>query len=438
MSESHLIEEIEEFFSVPSWSMFCATIIMVAGITVAAIYFTVPMRRSLRMMLLPLIPDLTLFVLVYNSAGYALGRRGSMDGPALFFLRLPIPVRIGVLMFFMLLALIRLCRVIWIRVTSITSASVGEALDKLPMGISFTSENGQIMQYNRTLDHLCERISGEAYINGKLFWDLLENRQVLPGVEVSGEEKKLVTFTDGDSWLIGREHTNTKIGAMVQLQAVNVTEEQKAVRELEEVNKALKDRNRHLRRYNTIVDETIRAEEQLETKKRIHDNMGEELLAAKIYLTGQDTSIQGRDIQNRWKRDLRMLLTEAKEEEPSSLISELSEAAEYLGVRLIPSGQFPEDFDVMHVIGVAVQECMTNAIAHAHADELYVDITEDEAEYHLRITNNGMRKYKKVTEGGGLGLVRRTAERIGARVEYPDGRQFVLLLHIPKERVEFI
>ena len=65
--------------------------------------------------------------------------------------------------------------------------------------------------------------------------------------------------------------------------------------------------NLRLRKYGENVDELARAKERLETKVRIHGELGQALLAARRYLVDESAQEPPLDI---WRRNIAMLRKE--------------------------------------------------------------------------------------------------------------------------------
>ena len=85
----------------------------------------------------------------------------------------------------------------------------------------------------------------------------------------------------------------------------------------------------------------------------------------------------------------------------------------------------------MQLICLGIQECMTNAIQHAEATQMYVAISKDDLEYQVSFSNNGKPVVGEIKEGSGMTILRESAEKLGATMEYKESLRFNLILHIP-------
>ena len=103
-------------------------------------------------------------------------------------------------------------------------------------------------------------------------------------------------------------------------------------------------------------------------------------------------------------------------------------AAASAGVQLEIHGRLPEESEYRQFFLVAASEALTNAVFHAGARLLLVELTEAESQWTMRFTNDGAKPEKPITEGGGLGSLRRKAENIGASMTVDSMPEFVLTI----------
>ena len=91
-------------------------------------------------------------------------------------------------------------------------------------------------------------------------------------------------------------------------------------------------------------------------------------------------------------------------------------------------GQLPQKPEYRRFFLVAASEALTNAVFHAGARTLTVELSETEDHWTMCFTNDGSRPEKPVTEGGGLGSLRRKAESIGAAMQVLSEHEFALII----------
>ena len=78
------------------------------------------------------------------------------------------------------------------------------------------------------------------------------------------------------------------------------------------------------------------------------------------------------------------------------------------------TGQLPQaDNQAMRLIINAGKECMTNAVRHAQAKNMYINISTTAYEYVVSFTNDGLAPGGKIKLGGGLSSLQKSVEQAG-------------------------
>lgn len=312
----------------------------------------------------------------------------------------------------------------------ITPESIRMGTDYLPTSYSLSLPNGLLVHFNKQAAELSARLTGHQLLNAEEFWNLITSDKMLPGNHLMGKDPFFVQTAAGQVYLFERQTFQSKLGPVVQITAVDTTREWNMLSRLAKDNSQIALINQSLRDYNLRMDEVIRSEEQLLARRRIHDNMGETLLAAKIYLTNPENAPSPDALVRQWKRDI-MLLREEASPETYDEITRLSEAAEYLGLKLVFMGKMPDSFDAVKLISVTASECMTNAVKYSGATQLYISVKEESTYYQVLISNNGSALKGPIVEGGGLSFIRKEVEKAGGTMDYGPGPRFQLRLTIP-------
>lgn len=388
--------------------------------------------------------DVVVFNVIYEVSKAAFTENPSSTSLGWWFASMPPPYRWLLMSVILSIAILRM---MWVRrtmSTTITQFSVGDTLNLMPIGVAFSNEYGQVMQANETINKLCFETTGNVLGNEIEFWDALTtgklkqgkvlNRPDLTGEDIEegyAKETPIISMPDGSIWFFTRTKVDTDVGIVSQLTAIDATKEEQLVRELNQSNKQLRAMNQRLRRYHEEVDDTVRSEELLQAKMRVHDKMGETLLAAKIYLTNEDSPVDAATVLNSWEQDLALLREESRGDEQPKQMERFVDAAKHLGIDLRITGEIPQNREILNLICVGIQECMTNAFQHSGADQMYVTIIKDDFAYTVDYSDNGKTPDYPIKEGGGLGMLREMAENMDATMNYGDGRHFRLTLEIP-------
>ena len=295
----------------------------------------------------------------------------------------------------------------------VDETSIKESFDFLPAGICFYRTTGRVYMYNHQMDALSFAVTGSAMQNGALFWNALISGGLPEGVSrLTDGDEPILRLPDGRIWRFTRFPVKNE--PLFELIAVDVTDLYLSAERLREKNEALRDFNRRLREYGENVTALTRNEEILTAKAQIHARMNRLLLSTVHCVEDGGTEEDYERVFSMWQGNVLLL---CREETPglSSPIAELQEAAASIGMALDFEGLLPEDNARALLVMLATGEALTNARRHAGATVLHVSCGERGAVF----TNDGRPPEGEVREGGGLGEVRREAERLGAvmRVE---------------------
>ncbi len=405
--------------------MLAATALIMVSLSLLTLAFLIRDRRTVLVSLITFVIDFILFHSVYDAfvvagAKNPLGRLIVEMGPR------------WIMILFVVLFGISILRSVafhQVRRTSLSPFSSEEAMNQIPIGILFSTEDGQIFQTNQLMEDLHYELTGKVLHNARDFW---ENADFISGKIDSPELPRIFMTSDGRKWLFTRNLLETPFRGIYEILAIDVTKEEELRKDENEALDRLKSMNQRLHEYNHVVDDTIRKEELLAAKMRVHDNMGSDLLTVRMFLTNDDAPVSAETVLSQWKKNLRLLDEEAQEESGPDQIERFVAAAKHLGIDLQLIGTLPEKFEIVDLISVGIQECMTNAIQHAEATQMYVVISETDSEYQVSYSNNGKPLSGPVKEGGGLTIFRRKAEQCGATLEYAKSVHFNMILHIPK------
>ena len=82
---------------------------------------------------------------------------------------------------------------------------------------------------------------------------------------------------------------------------------------------------------------------------------------------------------------------------------------------------------------LAICECAANCVRHADGTELYVHFWQKPNCMEVSLTNNGAVPKKKITEGGGLSMLRQRIEEAGGKMEVWSSPRFQLMLSLPEQ-----
>ena len=317
--------------------------------------------------------------------------------------------------------------------TTLSRSTVKESIDHLPTGLCFYAENGRILLVNHRMNQLCHVILGRDLQNAALVWDDLFRGNIQPDiVPLSMGGQPSFRLTDGTIWSFSR----TQLSDMFQITAVEITQLHNLAEELKQKNFALEQLHQRLKEYETDVEELTRTHERLETKIGIHSELGQTLLATRSYLLDNN---ENKVIPvEAWKHSIALLRQNIVENAEQFTLQTLIQTATAFGISVEVTGQMQEQKAVEKLFLEAATEALTNAVRHADAKTLHIRLTETETDYRVCFRNDGKIPETTVTEGGGLGSLRRKVETAGGLMQIDCQPEYSLTVTMPKGGTERI
>ena len=310
----------------------------------------------------------------------------------------------------------------------ISLSAVKEGFDNLPTGLCFAKHNGMILLVNYKMIELCYEMFGVYVQNADEFWKELCRGKTLDGIEkISDGEQPEYRLSDSTIWSFKKEN----VESVVQITASEVTDLYKLTTQLEEKNNELSEMNSRLKKYGETVDETTRSKERLETKIRIHNDLGQALLATRHSIKANSKDYK--PILDMWKRNIAVLRMETEPQQNTERLQGFLKAAESAGITIEIKGNVPEDENVEKLFITAATEALTNAVRHAKAKKLTIESTLTPDGCAVRFTNDGTKPDGAVREGGGLSSLRRKIEHSGGEMKISTKPEFLLYIKLQKE-----
>ena len=245
--------------------------------------------------------------------------------------------------------------------------------------------------------------------------------------DLSGNE--VVLLKDGSAWRFSREKITTDDGTVyTQVTASDITELYLRSKDLEEDNRKLKEYAERMRRLSANIITLIREEEILNMKMRVHDDIGRSVIATRRFLQ-QKRPMEELDLTE-WKNAVRLLKRETEMPEEQDALAGLMTSAYSMGIKIFMDGELPQN-PAAEVLTAAVRECMTNAVRHAGARELYVHLTCDDNTAVAVITNDGAPPEAEITMGGGLSSLNIRIRKYGGSMSIKTRPGFEMTVTVP-------
>ncbi len=298
--------------------------------------------------------------------------------------------------------------------STLTQASVREALDNLGTGICYADEHDRIILINRTMARLASGQTGNMPRSMKDIPDSMMEHGVF-----QDPEGRRYTFRI-------RSLKGDELADYTQLTAQDVSTLYKINDSIARGNEALRRTNEALRKMYLELDDVIREQETTALKERIHHEMGTSLIEIADIIEGK-----GGDLE----RQLSVLQEAVGYFSAAGQAGELtwhaiSERAMDIGVELIPKGGLPEG-PALELTLLAARECATNCVRHAQGHTVTVECEKNDAGWYVSFTNDGQPPDGDITEGVGLATLRRRIEAAGGTMMIEAVPRFRLILQLP-------
>ncbi|MGN0182287.1 MAG: sensor histidine kinase [Candidatus Ornithomonoglobus sp.] len=342
------------------------------------------------------------------------------DGLVSFFGNLPFALYILIAVLSAVFCAAELKKEIKLYQNIITPGSVREAINDLPEGLSFSETDGRPVLVNHCMYELAQELTGQPLQNCAEFWQRLEDGTEHETVKRMREGGNPVFVLRGGSvWSFVK--TDIVIGGKVynQITASDITKQHELSLALKENNKLLQDQHKRLRELLANIEQQKREEEILASKVRIHGELGRCVLTTRLILSEGCCDEKTAAAAGLWQDVIEKMRAgfSGQQSEENNTKARLEEAAAAMGCKIEFSGNLPDDEEASYLILTAAREAVTNAVRHAGADRVTVEITETEMEYSAVIYDNGFPKTVSVKAGGGLDGLRQKIERAGGELE---------------------
>lgn len=316
---------------------------------------------------------------------------------------------------------------------SLMADALKESFDTLPDGVCFSSEEGHPFLVNMQINRLSSILTGKEILNANVFWDRLLNGSLQGQFKrIRQDPILLIEMEKNDVWEFRRNQCYLQGSLVYEITACDVTKQYRLSRELERRNESLREMNKQLRLYGKQVNQTVREQEILNTKIRIHDDVGRTLLASRSYLSQEKKTRRREELLRLWKDTISLLRKEAEPSEKSSNWELLQKASHAVGVKIVLQGMLPEKKKYRDILTAATYECLTNTVKHADGTELHVQIFYETAKIKIVFSNNGRPPFETIRETGGLSDLRQVVQNAGGEMEIQSIPRFLLCIEIPE------
>jgi signal transduction histidine kinase len=235
---------------------------------------------------------------------------------------------------------------------------------------------------------------------------------------------------DGSAWMFAMSELPIGRKMFLQLTATDITERWKLTEQLSAQNEELARRKEELDAAIANLHIVSRERETRRAKMRAHDILGERLTLMMRTIGGKrefDYAML-RALSSELMEELRAAKGEPAPQERLAVLRQVFEAVG-VGVRL--RGELPRDAQRGGLVADIARETVTNAVRHAFATKIDIDMAEEAGGFRMTIADNGHPPSEPVAEGGGLSGIRERVKQMGGTVRVSASPRFVLTVDLP-------
>lgn len=286
--------------------------------------------------------------------------------------------------------------------SNINYYSLKGALDGLKTAVMFESEFNVVYE-NLAMKTLLEKLNIKQNQSSFEIWQSLKSRENFKIID----EQNILVFLDKKVYsfsMIKQSKT--------QIYAFDITKEYLTTTEIENKQNELKTKQSEILQMIENLDEIERQREVLSLKSKLHDIIGQRLFILHHILDVIDEKTF--DL-NSVKSLLKTMLDEIDNEdisEAQNLQNSIVTAFEMIGFNIEISGEIPKETPKAKALVKIIRECATNAIRHANATKLFVNISNNKIE----ISDNGKKQNTSFIEGTGIKGMRLNAKTLGGEL----------------------
>ena len=303
--------------------------------------------------------------------------------------------------------------------------AIKEAVDLLPVGISFTREDGTVVLSNLKMQERARQLTGRNPDSGLLLW------QTLCEVGLRQEEDKILAPCGESTLLFTRETLEIDGKPYTQLCCYDVTEQYRVTQTLEALNAKLQSVQARMRQHSRQLTELVQKKENLNAQILVHDELGQTLLAQKYYFDHPEKNDEARLLQA-LRYTNRFFLSEETQPTADDPVEAAVRRAETIGVQVELHGALPQDDARRALLAQAIGECAANTAKHGSGERLTVTAAPSPAGLTVSLRNDAPAVKEPVAERGGLRTLRQLVEAAGGSMRVTAVPAFCVTITLPE------
>ncbi len=319
----------------------------------------------------------------------------------------------------------------------INTFSVKEALENLPTGIAFMTNDDELLLSNHIMHNLCKKLTGKTLQSVKLFWQNITGLQNTDKCVIKGKEPAFV-LSNGEIWQFSKAVCKYNGDEYYELKATDITELYNLSENTRSINEKLIEQQKRLNKLTDIIEENAESGVALNMKINFHDNFGNLLTLTKKALRESENTDESKMLVDYWA-NLNSVIKELSSDDKQSLsLEQIMLFAQKLGCEIILSGELPLDEQHKITTLLCINEMLKNAYRHAGAQKLTVNIYDMNEITNLVIQNETEHKLLEIKEGGGLSGLRKRIEQAGGTMVMSCNNGVIMEVKLLKGGTQYV
>ncbi len=315
--------------------------------------------------------------------------------------------------------------------------SVKQALENLPTGIAFTTNDAELLLSNNIMHNLCKELTGKALQNAKTFWFDLNALQNKKNCVIKGDEPSFI-LKSGEVWQFSKTQCLYNDDVYFEFRATDITELYNLSENTRSVNKKLTQQQKRLKELTNIIEENAESGVALNMKINFHDNFGNLLTLTKKALRESENADETRTLIDYWGNLSSVIKDLSSDDKQSLSLEQILLFANKLCCEVVLSGELPKGEQDKTTVLLCINEMLKNAYRHAGAQKLMVDISETDGTIYLIIQNETKYKLTEIKEGGGLSSLRERIEKAGGTMCMKCDKGVSMIVELKKEAQQYV
>ena len=297
--------------------------------------------------------------------------------------------------------------------------SIKYALDDISEGIAFFNTFGQITYINQSLKDILKKLNISSFSLGSDIISSLLNYSLTKGRYIS--ENSFIIHLEDKSYKFSFDQPLTQIASN------DITKEEMLTMEMINKRQQLFKNNEELTLKLKSLANIKREKEILTMRGHLHDDLAQKLSILHMFILNDESNnlVELKNMISMFKINPEEAY---KEEDVNDLIHILAE----VGIKLSIEGEYPKEVEIQKFLNKVIKETTTNAIRHGKANNILINITNDNKNYLFSITNDGIIP-ENIAYGNGLNSIIREIEQFDGSIKIDTNSCFKITLNIPKE-----